>query len=68
MDMESLTKGNTSRDASSAESPFADSVQMARAELEARQSAQRMRNASAVVRAQQKVARERRKPIRPQKY
>jgi hypothetical protein len=40
------------------------SAQVTRAEFEAQMSAQRMRNASAVVRAQQKVAHDRRKPIR----
>ena len=54
-------------DDAGAENPFAASVRIALAELEARQSAQRARNASAVVRAQQKVARERQKRVRQPK-
>ena len=65
--MENSMKGHIPDDPTDAGISSASSAQVSRAEFEARMSAQRMRNASAVVRAQQKVARDRRKPVRPAK-
>jgi hypothetical protein len=62
--MENLMRWHTPDDPAEPEMSSKSSASVSRAEFEAQMSAQRMRNASAVVRAQQKVARNRRKPIR----
>jgi uncharacterized protein (DUF1800 family) len=62
--MENSMKRHIPDDPTDAGISSTSSAQVSRAEFEAQMSAQRMRNASAVVRAQQKVARIRRKTIR----
>ena len=62
--MENSMKGHIPNDPTDAGVSCASSAQVSRLEFEAQMSAQRMRNASAVVRAQQKVAHNRRKPVR----
>ena len=62
--MENSMKRHIPDDPTDAGISSTSSAQVSRAEFEAQMSAQRMRNASAVVRAQQKVAHNRRKPVR----
>ena len=62
--MQNSMKGHIPDGPTNAEISSASSARVSRVEFEAQISAQRMRNASAVVRAQQKVAHDRRKPVR----
>jgi hypothetical protein len=62
--MENSMKGRTPDDPTGPEISSKSPVPVSWGESDPQLSAQRMRNASAVVRAQQKVARDRRKPVR----
>jgi hypothetical protein len=62
--MAQAMKGPVPSEFTGGETPAPPPAQPSRAEFDARLEAQRARNASAIVRAQQKVARERRMPVR----